>query len=478
MGEMTNKTQADVLDLAAVVAAGAKGEDLVRFRELAVANGFEGRSGGWVYDTKRPGAPAISHGWSSFAGAVRRGAVELLVGGTPAPAPTEPAAADRGIPRRLNFRPAAGVPPKLHAEGATVYEAEAEGVKYRIVGSIVDPIAGNGRRAFRAYRLVGKTGHTLHPAGRGGELRKLWHAFEEAERDLVEVLRDRRTAQVDRETAYLDVEGQHFETVTEREERLAGKLAAHIAVKPDGLYQRVGRLVARTCCASTEGDVHDRTCYTSEAREQWRPRSSRPASRFAPGNRPALDAGGPDEVDRHGGRPESSPYRRIDGAFEIIEQAVRDLVAAEPAPMADPAVDDDSNELLDRIVRRAQYTALHAMLGVLDGWIEGAAENHEAMSHRDNDCCRDFAPADIRRMINDAAAELGVPAPYVPEPDLGPQYVPGDRVVKSSVGGEVLTVDRVAVIAGSGGRQQFWAPGEHIARHSDEYRVVEIGAGR
>lgn len=97
-------------------------------------------------------------------------------------------------------------------------------------------------------------------------------------------------------------------------------------------------------------------------------------------------------------------------AYEAVEAAL--AAAADKPPAADPATDDDSNELLDRIVRRAQFTALSAMLGVLDSWIDGAAENHEAMSHRDNDCCRDFAPADIRRMVNDAAAELRVPAPY------------------------------------------------------------------
>jgi hypothetical protein len=97
-------------------------------------------------------------------------------------------------------------------------------------------------------------------------------------------------------------------------------------------------------------------------------------------------------------------------AYEAVEAALAAQQDAPPA--ADPATEDDSNELLDRIVRRAQYTALHAMLGVLDGWIDGAAEHHEQAAHRDSDCCRDFAPADIRRMVNDAAAELRVPAPY------------------------------------------------------------------
>jgi hypothetical protein len=192
------------------------------------------------------------------------------------------------------------------------------------------------------------------------------------------------------------------------------------------------------------------------AREQWAPR--RQVERAAP-IREALD-------------------KVAAAAYEAVEAALAAQASTPAAAGPDPATDDDSNELLDRIVRRAQYTALRAMLDVLDGWIEGAAENHEAMSHRDNDCCRDFAPADIRRMVNDAAAELRVPALYVPEPDVGPRFAVGDRVYPRTIGGEVVTVERVAVIDGSAGRQQFWATGDHIARHSDEYRLVEIAAGK
>jgi len=82
------------------------------------------------------------------------------------------------------------------------------------------------------------------------------------------------------------------------------------------------------------------------------------------------------------------------------------------AAESDPAADDDSNELLDRIVRRAQYTALSAMLGVVDGWVEGAQANHEGLGHRDKDCCSTFHPDDIKRMINDAAREVGTAEPY------------------------------------------------------------------
>ena len=35
------------------------------------------------------------------------------------------------------------------------------------------------------------------------------------------------------------------------------------------------KYMSRSCCASTESDVHDRTCRTNEARREWLPRSAR-----------------------------------------------------------------------------------------------------------------------------------------------------------------------------------------------------------
>lgn len=70
------------------------------------------------------------------------------------------------------------------------------------------------------------------------------------------------------------------------------------------------------------------------------------------------------------------------------------------------------------------FQALVAVLQTLDGWISGAKENHEAMGHRNCDkgeeCWRQFTPKDIRRMVNDAAQDLGLaefPAPTRPEED-------------------------------------------------------------
>jgi hypothetical protein len=168
------------------------------------------------------------------------------------------------------------------------------------------------------------------------------------------------------------------------------------------------RYVGRSCCPSTEGDVHDRTCETDEARKQWAPRSER---RLIGPAHAHLDAPCTDACyEPSAPAPIREALERVTrAAYEAVEAAIE---ATRTPPAADPATEDDVPELVDRIVRRARFEALRTMLGVLDSWIDGAAENHEAMSHRDNDCCRDFAPADIRRMVNDAAAELRVPEPY------------------------------------------------------------------
>lgn len=59
--------------------------------------------------------------------------------------------------------------------------------------------------------------------------------------------------------------------------------------------------------------------------------------------------------------------------------------------------------------RRGARLALSAMSDVLDGWIEGAKANHEALGHRGetDPCWERFGPEDIRRMIEDAANEVG-----------------------------------------------------------------------
>lgn len=105
-------------------------------------------------------------------------------------------------------------------------------------------------------------------------------------------------------------------------------------------------------------------------------------------------------------------------AEDLIEHLRREIEAAQPQP-ADPATEDDSNELLDRIVRRSQYTALKAMLSVLAGWVEGARGNCEAVGHGRASahnggliCGEQFDIDDIRNMINDTARELGTAQPW------------------------------------------------------------------
>lgn len=57
-------------------------------------------------------------------------------------------------------------------------------------------------------------------------------------------------------------------------------------------------------------------------------------------------------------------------------------------------------------------TTLQRMLGMMDGWIEGARDNHDGEGHRGEmigeECWVQWHPADFRRMINDVARELGV----------------------------------------------------------------------
>lgn len=73
----------------------------------------------------------------------------------------------------------------------------------------------------------------------------------------------------------------------------------------------------------------------------------------------------------------------------------------------------------------AASAALTAMLEALDGWIEGARDNHVGMGHRGenvgDECWRRFAPEDIRNMINDAARSVGIgefPRPNLPREDM------------------------------------------------------------
>jgi hypothetical protein len=107
-----------------------------------------------------------------------------------------------------------------------------------------------------------------------------------------------------------------------------------------------------------------------------------------------------------------------------VADALNVLTAALGAPAPPPPVEDivigdeaalstlvaAERDIVGRIVERAQYVALREMLKALDGWIEGARENNEALGRHDDP--QVFHAEDIRSMVNDAARVLGVREPH------------------------------------------------------------------
>jgi hypothetical protein len=422
--------------------------------------------------------------------------------------------------RRLHWT-AADLTEREASSGHTAYVAEADGVKFRIVGVLVTGRM-DGARKFRAYRVVGQTGHSLRSVREGGALRLLKSAKEECELDLADVIARREideAAEWQATPAYrrfaratqlaggyrgaLDL--LHAEAGAEHRARFGpaiGEFAGSHAFrpgradarhcdfadcgaraespnhngwapreiefptpvcpdaeagKPHAAHRIAGtwrddcpgvRHVGRSCCPSTEGDVHDRSCKTDEARAQWAPRAARSVVHVEGASAPIREA-----LDRVSV-----------AAYEAVEAAIE---AATSTPQADPATDDDVTELVDRIVRRAQYVALGAVLAQVDRWLAKAGDTVDPVVLARGEVAADS----FRGMVNDAATDLGVPRPYAGRRP-SPQFEPGDRVYPRS-GGEVYTVERVAVIQGSAGRQQFWAVGNAIPQHSDGYQLVK-----
>lgn len=118
--------------------------------------------------------------------------------------------------------------------------------------------------------------------------------------------------------------------------------------------------------------------------------------------------------DRPGVEPVRNPFTVVDEATAIRSEAHaiidRLALAATPARSTDPATDDDVDEIVERLVRRAQYLALRKVLDVVEGWREGARSNHDANGHRNEvpgyDCWEQWHSSDIRTMVADAAREL------------------------------------------------------------------------
>ncbi len=105
-------------------------------------------------------------------------------------------------------------------------------------------------------------------------------------------------------------------------------------------------------------------------------------------------------------------FRTLTGLIGEIRDRLPapEITTKDPEPTKRP-IPVSSVTQADRLTR-GRREALAAVLSVLDGWIEGARENHYAMEHRGEnrggECWRQFAPDDFRRMINDAARQVGI----------------------------------------------------------------------
>lgn len=106
-----------------------------------------------------------------------------------------------------------------------------------------------------------------------------------------------------------------------------------------------------------------------------------------------------------------------------LRDRLRPIPAAEQLPPGIAAMVPE--HFAATALRDAQRQALLAVLEALDGWIEVAQHNHDALEHGGlenigEECWRQFSPGDIRNMINSAAHKLGVdkfPYPAHPKED-------------------------------------------------------------
>jgi hypothetical protein len=100
--------------------------------------------------------------------------------------------------------------------------------------------------------------------------------------------------------------------------------------------------------------------------------------------------------------PRTTPITEPEFEARIAEHPIENLFALD-------------NLLVDRIVKRAKYDALREMLRTVNGWYEGAAENHVALDHHDDgDRCLLFTIEDLQRMVNDTARACGTREPWNP----------------------------------------------------------------
>jgi hypothetical protein len=120
--------------------------------------------------------------------------------------------------------------------------------------------------------------------------------------------------------------------------------------------------------------------------------------------------------------PEPGPYVKA-----VI--AGGGVIASPVSPYGSPATCEHTVALKGSELAAAKREALAAVLGALNGRIEGGRENHDAMGHRHEnrgeECWRSFAPSDIRSMINDAARQVGLARFPDPKSGAAPEDVVG-----------------------------------------------------
>ena len=122
------------------------------------------------------------------------------------------------------------------------------------------------------------------------------------------------------------------------------------------------------------------------------------------------------------GSPKQAEAEPVQVSAEALEAAVAEAFTDGKRRGAEQALAPVVNQggALGAPGRRGAHRALKAMLGELDGWIRGCKENHQGLGHRGentgDECWRSFAPSDIRRMVNDAAREVGLNEFTEPEP--------------------------------------------------------------
>jgi hypothetical protein len=108
-------------------------------------------------------------------------------------------------------------------------------------------------------------------------------------------------------------------------------------------------------------------------------------------------------------------YARAAGA--VVHELHSLIFNVAAANIIDAAADADAawkekQELTGPMPQAAKNAALTAMLEILDGWIDGAREDHVGMGHQNenvgDECWRRFASEDIRSMVNEAARSVGI----------------------------------------------------------------------